>query len=108
MACGNPSLNAERARTRQIPLGVTEAELDKVARDVSLGRLVDPAKMGMHVGHVINRLKMVKQIEVAFADARWSMRAERSRSHPRLPSTATMYCLEGKYADEGADAHPIG
>jgi transposase len=68
VVCRNPALAAERTRKRQALLEATEAELDKMVRAVFEGRLVEPAKIGVRVGRVINRFKMAKHIEVAIGE----------------------------------------
>jgi hypothetical protein len=47
IACRNPFLAAERARKRQALLAATEAELAKVAAQVTAGKLRDPDKIGL-------------------------------------------------------------
>jgi hypothetical protein len=53
-------LEADRARTRAELLADTEAELAKIHRSVTAGRLKDPDKIGIRVGKVINKRKVAK------------------------------------------------
>lgn len=70
VACRNPALATERARKRADLLTATETELDKVVASVEAGRLVDPAKIGLRVGKVINRYKMAKHLILDIAQGR--------------------------------------
>jgi transposase len=60
VCCHNPVLEADRARTRAELLAGTEAELAKIRRSVTAGRLKDPDKIGIRVGKVINKRKVAK------------------------------------------------
>ncbi len=62
IACRNPFLAAERARKRQALLAATEAELAKVAAQVTAGRLKDPDKIGLRAGRVVNKYKIAKHL----------------------------------------------
>jgi len=58
VACRNPFLAAERARTRRELLDATEADLAKVKAQVDAGRLRDPGEIGLRAGRVVDRHKM--------------------------------------------------
>jgi len=60
VACRNPALADERARKRAALLAATDADLGKVVAAVAAGRLVDPDKIGIRIGKVIDRRKMGK------------------------------------------------
>ena len=60
IACRNPFLAADRARKRQSLLAATEAELAKVAAQVTAGRLKDPDKIGLRADRVVNKHKVAK------------------------------------------------
>jgi hypothetical protein len=60
VACRNPAVAAHRARTRDELLAATDAEFDKVARQVAAGRLKDAGKIGVRAGKAAARYKMAK------------------------------------------------
>lgn len=64
IACRNPAVASDRARTRDELLAATDAELDKVARQVAAGRLKDPGKIGVRAGKAVNRYKMGKHYQL--------------------------------------------
>ena len=64
IACRNPLMADERARKRAALLAATEAELDKVARQVQRGRLKDPGKIGVRAGKAVDRYKMAKHYQL--------------------------------------------
>jgi transposase len=72
MACYNPLLAADRARTRQELLAATEKLLEKLSRQVAR-RTVTPLKateIGVKVGRVINRYKVAKHFALHIGDGR--------------------------------------
>jgi hypothetical protein len=68
IACRNPLLAADRARTRQELLAATEKLLAPVAASVQRGRLAGAGKIGVAVGKVITRYKTAKHFEVTITD----------------------------------------
>mgnify|MGYP000025297975 CR=1 FL=1 len=66
VACYNPLLAEERRRKRQVLLEATEADLDKIVREVArrtktpLGK----AEIGKKVGKVLHHYKMGKHFDV--------------------------------------------
>jgi hypothetical protein len=68
IACRNPALAADRARTRQELLAATEKLLAPVAASVQAGRLAGAGKIGVAVGKVITRYKTGKHFDVAITD----------------------------------------
>jgi hypothetical protein len=90
VACKNPFLAIERARKRQALLQATEADLVKVATSVESGRLVDPGKIGLRVGRVLNAHKMAKHFEIEIADGSFAF----SRKNDAIEEEAS---LDGIY-----------
>ena len=76
VACFNPLLALDRARTRTELLEATEAWLAKVAGDVArrTGKPLSAAQIGQKVGRGINRYKVAKHFTLEIADShlRWS------------------------------------
>ena len=71
IACYNPLLAEERRRKRQVLLKVTEAELDKIVREVAR-RTKTPfgkAEIGKKVGKVLHHYKMGKHFELEIEDS---------------------------------------
>ena len=75
IACRNPVLAADRARTREELLAATEKLLAPVAARVQAGRLAGAGKIGVEVGKVITRYKTGKHFAVTITDD--SLTAER-------------------------------
>lgn len=80
MACFNIQLAAERKRKRQELLECTEADLDKIAKEVTRRTKtpLSPAEIGQKVGKVLHRYKMGKHFEVSIDDQgfRYERRAD--------------------------------
>jgi hypothetical protein len=76
VACFNPLLALDRARTRTELLEATEAWLAKVASDVArrTAKPLSAAQIGQKVGRGINRYKVAKHFTLEIADShlRWS------------------------------------
>jgi transposase len=68
IACRNPVLAAERARTREDLLAATAKLLDSLTARVRAGRLAGAAAIGVAVGKVINKYKTGKHFDVAITD----------------------------------------
>ena len=68
IACRNPALAGQRARTRESMLAATEQDLGKLAAQVAAGRLKDPEKIALRAGKVLNKRKMAKHIAVDIGD----------------------------------------
>jgi hypothetical protein len=68
IACRNPALAADRARTREELLAATEKLLAAVAASVQAGRLAGAGKIGVAVGKVITRYKTAKHFDIAITD----------------------------------------
>ena len=80
VACFNPLLALDRARTRTALLEATETVLAKVARHVArrTAQPLSAAQIGQQVGRVINRYKVAKHFAVEMADGQlcWSRKAD--------------------------------
>jgi hypothetical protein len=68
IACRNPVLAADRARTREDLLAATEKLLAPVIARVQAGRLTGAGPIGIEVGKVISKYKTGKHFEVTIAD----------------------------------------
>ncbi len=79
VCCHNPVLEADRARTREELLADTEAELAKIRRSVTAGRLKDPDKIGIRVGKVINKRKVAKHFILDIGPSRLTWRRDEEK-----------------------------
>ncbi len=68
IACRNPALAAQRARTREDLLQATEKLLAPLLARVQAGRLAGAAKIGVEAGKVISKYKTGKHFDVAITD----------------------------------------
>src|SRR5271169_4597129 len=68
VACRNPVLAADRARTREDLLTATAQLLAPVIARVKAGRLAGAGPIGVEVGKVISRYKTAKHFDVAITD----------------------------------------
>ena len=68
IACRNPVLAADRARTREDLLAATEKLLAPIAARVAAGRLAGAAAIGVEVGKVISKYKTAKHFDVTITD----------------------------------------
>jgi hypothetical protein len=68
IACRNPVLAADRARTREDLLAATEKLLAPVIARVQAGRLAGAGPIGVEVGKVITRYKTGKHFTVTITD----------------------------------------
>ena len=68
IACRNPVLAADRARTRTELLAATEKLLAPIIARVRAGRLTGAAEIGIEVGKVISRYKTGKHFTVTITD----------------------------------------
>jgi hypothetical protein len=68
IACRNPVLAAERARTREDLLAATEKALAPVIARAAAGRLSGAGKIGVETGKVINKYKTGKHFDVTITD----------------------------------------
>ena len=68
IACRNPVLAADRARTREELLAATEKLLAPLTARVRAGRLQGAGQIGIEVGKVISRYKTGKHVAVTITD----------------------------------------
>jgi hypothetical protein len=68
IACRNPVLAADRARTREDLLAATEKLLAPVITRVQAGRLQGAGEIGVEIGKVITRYKTAKHFAVTITD----------------------------------------
>jgi hypothetical protein len=68
IACRNPVLAADRARTRGELLAATEKLLAPIIARVAAGRLAGAGEIGVAVGKVISKYKTGKHFEVTITD----------------------------------------
>jgi hypothetical protein len=68
IACRNPVLAADRARTREELLAATEKLLAPIAARVRAGRLAGAGPIGIEVGKVISTYKTAKHFTVTITD----------------------------------------
>jgi hypothetical protein len=68
VACRNPVLAADRARTREDLLAATDKLLAPLIARVRSGRLTGAAEIGVEVGKVISRYKTGKHFAVTITD----------------------------------------
>ena len=68
VACRNPVLAADRARTREDLLAATEKLLAPLIARVTAGRLAGAAAIGVEVGKVISKYKTGKHFQVTITD----------------------------------------
>jgi hypothetical protein len=90
VVCRNPVLAADRARTRDELLAVTETELARVAAMVERGSLRSAAAIGLRAGRVVNRKKMAKHFVLEIADGVFRFRRDAA-------SIAAEAALDGLY-----------
>jgi transposase len=68
IACHNPILAADRARTREELLAATEKLLAPVITRVQAGRLTGAGEIGVAVGKVISKYKTGKHFDITITD----------------------------------------
>jgi transposase len=71
IACYNPLLAEERRRKRKVLLEATQADLDKIVREVARRTKtpLDKAEIGKKVGKVLHHYKMGKHFELTIEDS---------------------------------------
>ena len=79
IACRNPALAADRARTREELLAATEKLLAPVIARVQAGRLQGAGKIGVEVGKVITRYKTGKHFAVTITDTTLTVERRQDR-----------------------------
>jgi hypothetical protein len=79
IACRNPYLAADRARTREELLAATEKLLAPVITRVRAGRLQGAGEIGVEVGKVITRYKTGKHFAVTITDTTLAIERRQDR-----------------------------
>jgi hypothetical protein len=79
IACRNPVLAADRARTREELLAATEKLLAPVIARVQAGRLQGAGEIGVEAGKVITRYKTGKHFTVAITDTTLTVERRQDR-----------------------------
>jgi hypothetical protein len=90
IACRNPVLAADRARTREDLLAATEKLLTPLIARVRAGKLTGAGLIGVEAGKVISRYKTAKHFAVTITDTTLSVQ----RRQDRIDAEAT---LDGFY-----------
>jgi hypothetical protein len=90
IACRNPALAADRARTRAELLAATEKLLAPVIARVAAGRLHGAGKIGIEVGKVISKYKTAKHFHIEITDTSLAI----TRNQAQIDQEAT---LDGFY-----------
>jgi hypothetical protein len=90
IACRNPVLAADRARTREDLLAATEKLLTPLIARVRAGKLTGAGPIGVEVGKVISRYKTAKHFAVTITDTTLAVQ----RRQDRIDAEAT---LDGFY-----------
>jgi hypothetical protein len=78
VACRNPALAADRARTRSELLAATEKLLAPIIARAAAGRLTSAGAIGVEVGKVISKYKTSKHFDITITDT--SLTAERKQA----------------------------
>jgi len=92
IACRNPLLAADRARTREELLAATEKLLAPVIARVRAGKLAGAGEIGVAVGKVISRHKTAKHFEITITITDTALAVERRQA--RIDEEAA---LDGLY-----------
>jgi hypothetical protein len=79
VACRNPVLAADRARTREDLLAATEKLLAPLLARVRAGKLTGAGPIGVEVGKVISKYKTGKHFEIAITDDSLSVERRQDR-----------------------------
>ena len=79
IACRNPVLAADRARTREELLAATEKLLAPIITRVQAGRLQGAGEIGVEVGKVITRYKTGKHFAVTITDTTLTIERRQDR-----------------------------
>jgi hypothetical protein len=79
VACRNPVLAADRARTREDLLAATEKLLAPLLARVRSGKLTGAAEIGIEVGKVISRYKTGKHFAVTITDTTLAVQRRQDR-----------------------------
>lgn len=102
VACRNPVLAEQRARTRDALLAATEAALTKLAATVAAGRLKDHTRIALRAGRVVAKHKMAKHFDltVGHGQISWSRRTEQVQAEA---ATDGIYVVRTSLPPNGAN-----
>jgi hypothetical protein len=90
VACRNPVLAADRARTREELLAATEKLLAPIVARVAAGKLTGAGEIGLAAGKVISKYKTGKHFNIMITDTSLAI----SRDQPQIAAEAA---LDGFY-----------
>jgi hypothetical protein len=79
IACRNPVLAADRARTREELLAATEKLLAPIITRAAAGKLTGAGKIGVAVGKVISRYKTGKHFDLTITDTSLAVTRDQAR-----------------------------
>jgi transposase len=79
VCCRNPALKVSRAVKREKLLAATEADLGKIKKSVTAGRLKDPDKIGVRVGKAIGKHKAGKHFTWQITGGAFSFRRDEEK-----------------------------
>jgi transposase len=104
IVCFNPLLAEERQRKRQDLLEATEAELDKIVRQVvrRTRKLLKAPEIGQKVGKVIHRFKVGKHFDLSIEDNHFSYQRN-AQSIQREAELDGIYILRTSEPQLGAE-----
>jgi hypothetical protein len=106
VACRNPVLAADRARTREELLAATEKLLAPILARVRSGKLTGAGPIGVEVGKVISTYKTAKHFEVTITDTTLAV----ERRQDRIDAEAALdgfYVLRTPVPAAGLDAAAV-
>jgi transposase len=104
IVCFNPLLAEERQRKRQDLLEATEAELEKIVRQVArrTRKLLKAQEIGQKVGKVINRFKVGKHFDLSIKDNHFSYQ-RKAESIQREAELDGIYIIRTSEVQLGAE-----
>ena len=89
IACGNPVLAVERARTRNELLDAAEKALEAIAERVAAGRLKGAGRIGEGVGKISGKYKMDKHFQTTISEDSFTYHRNQDTIILRQPWTAS-------------------
>jgi hypothetical protein len=81
IACRNPVLAADRARTREELLAATEKKIAPIIARVQAGRLAGAAAIGIEAGKVISSYKTGKHFDITITDTSLAITRRQDQIH---------------------------
>ena len=92
VACRNPVLAADRARTREELLAATEKLLAPIITRVQAGKLAGAGEIGVAVGKVISKYKTGKHFDLTITGTSLAVTRDQARIDQKPPLTASTCC----------------